>query len=60
MRYTVLIVEDQQEISSIVAKYLENEGYATVCAKNGLEALESFGSNRIHLILLDIMMPGID
>lgn len=60
MRYTVLIVEDQQEISSIVAKYLENEGYATVCAKNGLEALELFGSNRIHLILLDIMMPGID
>ena len=60
MRYTVLIVEDQQEISSIVAKYLEKEGYATICAKNGLEALESFGSNRIHLTLLDIMMPGID
>ena len=55
MRYTVLIVEDQQEISSIVAKYLEKEGYATICAKNGLEALESFGSNRIHLTLLDIM-----
>ena len=60
MRYTVLIVEDQQEISSIVAKYLENEGYETLCAANGLEALELFGSNRIHLTLLDIMMPGID
>ena len=60
MRYTVLIVEDQQEISSIVAKYLENEGYVTLIAKNGMEALELFNGNRIHLTLLDIMMPGID
>lgn len=60
MRYTVLIVEDQQEISRAVAKYLESEGYATLVAKDGFEALELFNSNEIHLTLLDIMMPGID
>ncbi len=60
MRYTVLIVEDQQEISRVVAKYLESEGYATLVAKDGFEALELFNSNEIHLTLLDIMMPGID
>lgn len=60
MRHTVLIVEDQQEISRVVEKYLENEGYATLVAKDGLEALGLFYSNEIHLALLDIMMPGID
>lgn len=60
MRYTVLIVEDQQEISRVVAKYLESEGYATLVARDGVEALELFNSNQIHLTLLDIMMPGID
>lgn len=60
MRYTILIVEDQQEISQVVAKYLESEGYATLVAKDGFEALELMGSNEIHLTLLDIMMPGID
>jgi len=60
MRYTILIVEDQQEISGVVAKYLESEGYATLVARDGVEALELFNSNEIHLTLLDIMMPGID
>ncbi len=60
MRYTILIVEDQQEISSVVAKYLEREGYITLAAKDGFEALSLLSSNQIHLTLLDIMMPGID
>lgn len=60
MRYNILIVEDQQEISGVVAKYLENEGYTALIAKDGFEALELFNNNSIHLVLLDIMMPGID
>jgi DNA-binding response OmpR family regulator len=60
MQYTVLIVEDQRDISSVVAKYLQKEGYLTFVANDGFEALELFGSNNIQLILLDIMMPGID
>ncbi|HZK71397.1 MAG TPA: response regulator transcription factor [Clostridia bacterium] len=60
MIYNVLVVEDQPEISSIVAKYLENEGYVPYLAKDGFEALDIFNNNKIHLALLDIMMPGID
>jgi len=60
MVYNVMIVEDQTEISGVVSKYLENEGYMTFVAKDGFEALEIFNHKEIHLTLLDIMMPGID
>ena len=60
MVYNILVVEDQPDISSIVAKYLEKEGYIPFIAKDGLEALNIFNNNQIHLALLDVMMPGID
>lgn len=60
MRYQILVVEDQPEIRTIVEKYLLNEGYAVLTASDGMEALALFGSNTVHLVLLDVMMPGID
>ena len=58
--FNILVVEDQSDISDIVIKYLKNSGYSCDLAKNGFEALEYFSMNTYHLILLDIMMPGID
>jgi len=58
--YKILVVEDQKEISEIVEKYLLKEGYDVFVAYNGFEALEIFGKSQIHLVLLDIMMPGIN
>ncbi|MEL4106874.1 response regulator transcription factor [Oscillospiraceae bacterium WX1] len=60
MVYNILVVEDQAEISGVVSKYLENEGFKTFVAQDGFEALEIFNKEEIHLALLDIMMPGID
>lgn len=60
MIYHILVVEDQSDIRNIVSKYLENEGYVPFEAKDGFEALEIFSKSKIHLVLLDIMMPGID
>lgn len=60
MQYQILVVEDQAEIKSIVEKYLLKEGYAVLTASDGFEALELFNTNTVHLVLLDIMMPGID
>lgn len=60
MKYQILVVEDQVEIRDIVEKYLYNEGYNVHLAKDGFEALNQFNNKTIHLILLDIMMPGID
>ena len=60
MKYQILVVEDQPEIRDIVSKYLEKEGYGYYLAKDGFEALNIFNSNTVHLVILDIMMPGID
>lgn len=60
MKYRILIVEDQEEIRSIIEKYLIKEGYEVHLASNGFEALKVFNNVQLHLILLDIMMPGID
>ncbi len=60
MKYNILVVEDQIEISSIVSKYLNAEGYNSVLASNGFEALEIFNKTKCHLVILDIMMLGID
>ena len=60
MKYQILVVEDQPEIRDVVSKYLEKEGYGYYLAKDGFEALEIFNSSTVHLVLLDIMMPGID
>lgn len=60
MKKFVLIVEDQKEISDIVAKYIEKEGYDYFVADDGFKALEFINNNKVHLVLLDVMMPGID
>ena len=60
MRFNILVVEDQNEISSIIIKYLAKEGYDYHLAENGFEALEIFSKSVFHLVLLDIMMPGIN
>lgn len=60
MKFQVLMVEDQNEISDIVLKYLDKEGYENFLARDGFEALEILNSHTIHLVLLDVMMPGID
>lgn len=58
--FNILVVEDQSDISDIVMKYLKSSGYSCDLARNGFEALECFSMNTYHLILLDVMMPGID
>lgn len=59
MKYNILIVEDEKEISSILSKYIEKEDYNYEIAENGLKALELFNKSSFHLVLLDVMMPGI-
>ncbi|MEA4827404.1 MAG: response regulator transcription factor [Clostridium sp.] len=57
---TILIVDDEKEIRKLIQIYLKNEGYNTILAENGEEALKILESNDIHLIVLDIMMPKMD
>lgn len=57
---TILVVDDDKEIRFSVARLLEFEGFRTVQAKDGMEALERLGEGGIDLVLLDIMMPRLD
>ncbi|MBU3076027.1 response regulator transcription factor [Clostridium estertheticum] len=59
-KYTVLIIDDEQEIVELIEIYLINEGYQVFKAFNGAEGLEVLANQKIDLIVLDIMMPGVD
>ena len=58
--YNILICDDERDIVSALKIYLEAEGYATVAAYNGNEAVEAVKNNAVHLALMDIMMPECD
>ena len=58
--YTILICDDDKDIVSALDIYLTSEGYATLKAYNGLEAIRLVEEQEVHLVLLDVMMPGLD
>ena len=55
----ILIVEDERDISALVAYHLTKEGFRVRTAESGQEALEAAESERPDLILLDLMLPGL-
>jgi len=57
---TIMIVEDDREIRSLLADLLAREGYATVCAEDGAAMDRALTQTRPDLIVLDIMLPGED
>lgn len=59
-RYSVLVVDDEIEIREAIEIYLNNENIDVVHAGDGIEAIEVLQEKKIHLILLDIMMPKLD
>lgn len=57
--HTILIVDDERAIASMLADYFSMEGYRTVTATSGEEALDR-ASGEIDVVLLDVNMPGMD
>ena len=60
MAKSILIVEDDPNISELVQMYLEKEGYTTKIAADGGQAVDLFRQMRPDLVLLDIMLPEED
>ncbi|GGE36441.1 MULTISPECIES: response regulator transcription factor [Streptococcus] len=60
MNKTILLVDDEIEITEINRRYLAQEGYTVHIAHNGAEALELYKKEVIALIITDIMMPIMD
>lgn len=57
---TILVVDDEKEIRDLIEIYLKNEGYNTLKASDGLEALSLLKTREVQLIILDVMMPNMD
>ncbi|WLR54410.1 response regulator transcription factor [Mesobacillus subterraneus] len=57
---TILIIEDEQTISRVLAVYLKHEGYEVVQVFDGKEGLDLFTQHEPDLILLDVMLPEMD
>jgi DNA-binding response OmpR family regulator len=57
---TVLIIEDEVDIRSFIARVLELEGYNVLEASDGTRGMEIIRENKIALVLLDLRLPGPD
>lgn len=57
---SILIVDDEVDIASAIQFVLKQEGYSTLLAHDGLEAMQIIENQHPDLIILDVMMPGID
>ena len=58
--YKILAADDEEELLDILELYLEREGIDIRKAGDGLEAMRLFRQEKFHLVLLDIMMPGLN
>jgi len=59
-RKKILVVEDSRTQRAVICRMLQQNGYDTVEAADGYDALNKLDNNRLDMILLDIVMPGID
>ncbi|WP_409342434.1 response regulator transcription factor [Paenibacillus sp. MBLB4367] len=60
MGHTILVADDEANMTEIVAKYLEREGYRVVVAADGEAAIRLWRQENPDLVVLDVMMPGVD
>ena len=56
----ILIIEDEPDIQELLKNYLEEEGYETEQALDGIEGIGKFRKGNFDLILLDVMLPKVD
>ena len=57
---TILLVDDEESIQTLLTYPLERDGYTVVQARDGEDALRRFGEESIDLVVLDVMLPRLD
>jgi putative two-component system response regulator len=55
-----MVVDDDPDTVTVLAQYLQREGFATVEALSGADCLRLLGEQQVDVILLDLMMPEMD
>ena len=56
----ILVVDDDERIVRMIRLNLEHDGYSVIEANSGMEAINQVREKLPHLVILDVMMPGID
>lgn len=56
----LMLVDDEERFLATTEKLLARKGYSVVTATSGVEALEKLRSHAIHVVILDVRMPGMD
>ncbi len=59
-RMKIMLVDDEERYLSTTSRLLERRGYDVVTASSGAEALDKLESSVIHVVILDVKMPGMD
>ena len=60
MKNKVLFVEDEADLTTIVADTLRDQGYEVITAGNGVDGLQKFRSEGADIVIADVMMPRMD
>ena len=60
MSETILIVDDEKEITDLMEVYLQNDGFKVYKFYNGTDALKCIEETKVDLAIIDIMLPDID
>lgn len=56
----ILVVDDEKDITDMLARFLKDAGHEPITAQSGLEAVEKVTKDKPEIVLLDIRMPGMD
>jgi len=59
-RYKILIVDDEEDVGSLLKKYFEQKGYAVDTSLAAIDALEKVKNTKYHIVVIDIVMPQMD
>ena len=57
---TILLIEDDEQLSYLLSQQLQDDGYGTLCASDGVQGLAMVQQHEPDLVLLDVMMPRMD
>lgn len=60
IRISVLLVDDDRKFCRLVSHYLRPHGYEVACAHTGSDGLDMALSGSFHVVVLDVMLPGMD
>jgi DNA-binding response OmpR family regulator len=58
-RKTILVIEDDPDVLSMIVKHLEHQGFDVVTAKDGMEGLKQLKAGGYDLVITDIVMPYV-